>query len=46
MIGRLLENAPAFAERVWTEEPKTDFDTYCKLYKKICQKAAELIADK
>lgn len=46
MIGRLLENLPAMAERTWAVEQHTDFDTFCKVYKMLCQKAADFIAEK
>ncbi|MBP3396487.1 MAG: family 20 glycosylhydrolase [Clostridia bacterium] len=45
LISRLLENLPAFAERLWSVERHLDADTYWRMAEPLAEKAVRLIAD-
>jgi hypothetical protein len=45
LISRLLENIPAFAERVWSAERHLDADIYWRMAEALSEKAVRLISD-
>ncbi|MBQ9806840.1 MAG: family 20 glycosylhydrolase [Clostridia bacterium] len=45
LIGRLMENLPAFSQCLWSPDEKPDFTIFYTIYKKIGDKAARLALD-